>query len=267
MLISNNLYSAVLLQLGPTGAVGTYRFRPTTGLVLVKATYRDPAGNTLLAGRETLTKYSPQGDTLWHTAVPSRYAGRQWEGAAIAQDRQGNYVVVGNSRLVISGSLTAENVHMTRFRPSGQLVSDTMLYRPGQTFARSVSLAATGDLVVSGYTANGIIGGADLFQYSFRGYRPLAARPVAALAAEGLRPYPNPAGAGAAEVRVALPAGVWAAELRLLDGLGRTVWRRALPAGAADETTVPVTGQPPGLYVLRLTAADGRAWTGKLVRE
>ena len=254
------------LRLGPTGAIGPVKLRLNSALIPRYATYRDAGGNTLLAGRETLTKLDPQGDTLWHTVAPSRYAGRQWNGAAIAEDRQGNYVVVGNSRLPISGSLTADNVHMARFRPGGQVVNDTMLYRPGHTYGRSVSLAATGDLVVSGYVLNGTIGGADLFQYSFRGFRPLASRPAGPLAVGGLRPYPNPAGPGA-EVRAALPVGTGPGELRLLDGLGRTVWRQVLPARPPAEAAVPLAGRPPGLYVLRLTAADGRAWTGKLVRE
>lgn len=257
-------YTSVVgqLQIGPTGVIGPVRLRRNNSNTIRYATYRDPAGNTLLAGRETLTKLDPQGDTLWHTVVPSRYAGRQWDGAAVTQDPQGNYVVVGNSRLVISGSLTAENVHMTRFRPTGQVVNDTMLYRPGQTYGRSVSLAANGELVVSGYTLNGTIGGADLFMYSFRGFRPLAARPAAAVVGS-LRLYPNPAGAGA-DVRVALPTGTARGQLTLHDGLGRQVWRQVAGAG---EAVVPAAGLPPGLYVLRLTTADGRVWAGKLVRE
>ena len=216
------------------------------------------------AGRETLTKLNAQGDTLWNTVVPSRSPGRQWRGAAIAQDRQGNYVVLGNSRYTIGGSLVAENIHLARFRPSGQLVNDTMLYRPGQTYGRSLHLAANGALVASGYGNNGPNGGADLFLLQFRGFRPLASRAEAAVAA-GVAVYPNPA-AGPEAVRLALPERPGPYALVVLDALGRSVARPAVPPGSRT-VAVPVAGLPPGLYVLRLTGPNGQSWTTKLVRE
>lgn len=266
-LTSTNQYALVLLRTGPTGIVTSFRSRPLalSELIFNLAIYNDPAGNTLVAGRETLTKYSPQGDTLWHTVVPSRYAGRKWQGAAIGQDAQGNYVVVGNSRLTISGTVIAENVHMARFRPTGQLVNDTMLYRPGQTYGRSVALAASGELVVSGYTLNGIVGGADLFMYQFNGFRPLASR-SAAMGRGRLQAYPNPAGAGV-PVQVQLPAGAGRGELALFDALGHRLRQQLLPDGSPAEARLSTAGLPPGLYVLRLVTPNGLVWTGKVTCE
>ena len=196
--------------------------------------------------------------------VPSRYPGRKWDANVVTQDAQGNYVVAGTSRFNIGGTLNAINVHLARFRPNGQVVNDTMLYRPGETYAAGLLLAPNGQLVVTGQGDNGPHGGIDLFAIQFRGFRPLATR-AAEAAAAGLAVYPNPS-AGAEAVRVALPAAAGRGELALFDGLGRAVRRLPLPP-AAREAALPLAGLPPGLYVLRLQAANGQSWTSKLVRE
>ena len=88
------------------------------------------------------------------------------------------------------------------------------------------------------------------------GARPLAA-PQAAVAprlAPQLEAYPNPA-RDAVRVRVlhAAPAG----PLQLFDALGRLVHAQPAPAPGA-EATLPLTGRPSGLYVLRCGALSQR---------
>ena len=253
-----------MIDVGASGIVTRFRTALNPNIEYVFATFRAADGSTVLAGRETLTKLNAAGDTLWHTVVPSRYPGRQWDGNAVTQDAQGNYVVAGTSRFVVGGSLVAINVHLARFRPDGRVVNDTMLYRPGQTYAAGLLLAPNGQLVVTGQASNGPRGGIDLFAFQFRGFRPLASRAAEAVAA-GLAVYPNPS-AGAEAVRVALPAAAGRGELALFDALGRAVRRQPLPP-AAREAALDVAGLPPGLYVLRLSAASGQSWTSKLVRE
>ncbi len=252
------------LRLSTSGAVGSIRFAPNPAAAThFLNVLQETSGSMILTGRSTLTKLNAQGDTLWTTSVPPAF-GRQWDGAAITQDRQGNYIVLGNSYFRVGGPVLSENIHLARFRPNGQLVNDTMLYRPSQTYGRSLHLAANGELVVSGYSNNGSNGGADLFMLQFRGFRPLANRAAAATVA-GFAVYPNPA-AGSEAVRLTLPERPGPRTLVVFDGLGRAVRQQVLPA-TAREALLPVAGLPPGLYLLRLSATDGQTWTTKLLRE
>ena len=54
--------------------------------------------------------------------------------------------------------------------------------------------------------------------------------------------------------------------LGLTDALGREVWRTTVPAGQTV-LTVPLAGQPAGLYLLRMSGENAPAATWKLVRE
>jgi hypothetical protein len=73
--------------------------------------------------------------------------------------------------------------------------------------------------------------------------------------------FPNPSASGAFAVRVG--AGGPRPTLAVVDALGRTIWQ-----GIANdaETTVNLSSQPTGIYILRLTWPDGRAVTKKLMR-
>jgi Secretion system C-terminal sorting domain len=78
--------------------------------------------------------------------------------------------------------------------------------------------------------------------------------------AAGISVYPNPSATGVFGVRTGTASG---AQLTVFDGVGRQVWHGAATGG---ETRVELSGQPAGLYLLRLTWADGRSVTKKLLR-
>ena len=84
-----------------------------------------------------------------------------------------------------------------------------------------------------------------------------ASTPAAEAAAFAL--YPNPAHG---DVRVAGPAFARAA---VLDAVGRVVW--AQPASQAGQPLLPLPTLPPGVYLVRLTLADGRTLARRLLLE
>ncbi|WP_460551484.1 T9SS type A sorting domain-containing protein [Hymenobacter daeguensis] len=83
---------------------------------------------------------------------------------------------------------------------------------------------------------------------NFANLLPTRAAEAAALATL----HPNPA-AEAATLTLAQPARA-AHRLHLTDALGRTVWSTSLTAGQTT-ATVPLAGQPAGLYLLHLTGS------------
>ena len=86
-----------------------------------------------------------------------------------------------------------------------------------------------------------------------------------ALPASALVVWPNPAADGRFRVRLTPEGGaVGAAEVRIYDALGREVARQALAAGE-PETLLDLSAAPAGVYLLRLTLADGRTAVRRLV--
>ncbi len=84
-----------------------------------------------------------------------------------------------------------------------------------------------------------------------------ASAPAAEAAAFSL--YPNPSHGA---VRVAGPAFARAA---VLDAVGRMVWQQ--PAAEAGQPLLPLPTLPPGVYLVRLTLADGRTVAQRLLLE
>jgi len=78
---------------------------------------------------------------------------------------------------------------------------------------------------------------------------------AAARAAETATLFPNPAPADAATLALQAPARP-GTTLLLLDARGRLVWSAPVIAGQAA-LPVPLAGQAPGLYLLRLLSPDG----------
>jgi len=220
-------------------------------------------GNVIVGRRQMLTKLTPTGDTLWHTLVPRRL-NRDWDAASLCEDAQGNYVVAGNSHFTVGGSLSADNIHLIRFRArTGQVVNDTMLYRPGQTYASTLLRTGTGNLLIGGWYNGGIYGGSDAILAEWGAFRLLASRPQTELTS--LRAFPNPADAAGATVQ--LPAASRrGGTLTVTDPLGRTVAQQAVAAGTAA-VTLDLATLPPGLYLLRFEGGDGTRATTRLLRR
>jgi hypothetical protein len=71
--------------------------------------------------------------------------------------------------------------------------------------------------------------------------------------------YPNPAHGS---VRI---EGLTFARAAVLDAVGRVVWTQ--PAAQAGNPTLPLAGLPPGVYLVRLTLADGSTTSRRLLLE
>lgn len=221
-------------------------------------------GSSILVGRrQSVTRLTFTGDTIWSTLVPPRYPNRQWDASGIVEDSRGNVVVLSTSTETV---LRDTQIHLTRLNASGRVLNDTMLYRAPDNYGRSLLLAPSDELVLAGITSSGQYGGHDLFLSKFSAFTVLAARTSVAGTPPALRCYPNPAG-GETPVRVVLPDPAPAGtQLSVYDGLGRVCAGAVLPAGAA-EVALPVSSLPLGLYLLRLRLPDGRVYTSKLLRQ
>ncbi|UOQ98965.1 hypothetical protein MUN81_05595 [Hymenobacter sp. 5317J-9] len=217
--------------------------------------------------RQNITKITPTGDTIWRTVAPNRYANRSWDARTIVEDAQGSLLLAGDSELQTGGAGGSSNqIHLVRFTGAGRLVSDTMLFRAGDNYARSAMLAPNGrGLVFSGYTTAGPRGGSDLLLGLYDGFRPLATAPGGAAVAP-LQAYPNPVSGPTARATVALPAATAGGRLVLHDGLGRYLGAQPVAPGAR-QAAVELAGRPPGLYLLRYEQADGRRYLVRLLRE
>ena len=253
------------LQLDDAGNLGRLRLRQITQAsqsLSFPFSLLDRQGNTVVATRQTLTKLNPVGDTLFSVSPPPgpTPVGSTWDAAALIEDAQGNYVVLGNTTNTVA---FGNDFHLTRFRPNGQLVKDTLLYQRIRRTARSLVLAPSGALVLTGFTETGPFGGRDLVALQFRGFRPLANRGSAA-AAGNLDLYPNPA--AGAEARLLLPAGPGGGSVAVYDALGRVVARQAVRGAATAPVALAVAGLPPGLYLVHYQDANGRTATARLLR-
>ena len=240
------------------------RVSPGTNSLPVAAATAD--GNVVVGRRQMATKLTALGDTLWHTVVPRRL-GRDWDATSLCEDAQANVVVAANSFVNVGPGVDAINVHFIRFRrQTGQVVNDTMLFRPGRTWVSTVLRAANGNLVIGGWHDPGFFGGSDAYLAEWSAFRLLAARAGAGpLAAEGLQVYPNPAAGPAATLR--LPETSRAGgTVQVYDGLGRRHGQVTAPPGAAA-VALPLGPLPPGLYLLRFDGRDGARLTTRLVRE
>lgn len=88
--------------------------------------------------------------------------------------------------------------------------------------------------------------------------------PTRTVQAAAFAVFPNLAGAA---VTVALAAPMQpGTRLALRDALGRTVWETALAPGQV-RATVPLAGQPAGLYLVQLEASGAAPVAQRIVKE
>jgi hypothetical protein len=216
---------------------------------------------SISAGGQMVVKLNQQGDSTWVRRFPPSQTNRGWTAQSVIQDQLGDYVVLAAS---VGGPASDTQFQLLRFDQQGQLRKDTLLYRTaGSAYPKSILLAPNGDYFMSGYVQNGPRGGNDLVAAQFRRFKPLSTRAPQPLAG-ALQLYPNPA--ATTVVRAVIPAGVGrGATLAVLDALGRTV--QAQPLAPGNEAVLPTAALGPGVYVVRLRAADGRTWTGRLLRQ
>ncbi|GAB3827372.1 hypothetical protein GCM10028821_11020 [Hymenobacter jeollabukensis] len=247
-----------------TGAAGTETAQWLLPRFQYPVTHVATLNNEIVvSGSQEMAKLTPQGDTVWTRRFARSRPGWAWVARAVQPDALGDYAVLAEAG---GGSPYSYQFQLLRIDSQrGQVRNDTLLLRPtGNTYPKSLLLAPNGDYFISGYTPVGPSGGPDLIAAQFRRFKPLPTRAAQRLA-EVLQVYPNPAGGAAVQVR--LPDGLGrGANLVIIDARGQTARRQAVPAGQ-QLLVLPVAALSAGLYVVRLQAADGRVWGGRLVRE
>ncbi|GAA4037145.1 hypothetical protein GCM10022409_22600 [Hymenobacter glaciei] len=127
----------------------------------------------------------------------------------------------------------------------------------GQTYVVNGTSTSLGSYTVTTTNANGCV--------SLPSTPLVVTAAKTGLAGASLRLYPNPTPSG--QVTLELTGYRSATQLTVLDALGRVVSQQLLPANAGTAThTLDLTGAATGVYLLRLSNADG-VETRRLVRE
>lgn len=169
---------------------------------------------------------------------------------------QGNVLFVGGG-FTTAGGVAANNVAKWDGTTWTTLGTGTNDYTPALVPVRN------GCYVGGGFTAVGD-GSKPMAHFGYYSYTPLAT--VAAQPVFDLRIFPNPAGT-ATTIRLPALPGVTAAELTLLDALGRAVRVQHVRLTAAGATAeIALTGLPAGLYHLQ-AQAGGQQVSRALVVE
>ena len=151
---------------------------------------------------------------------------------------------------------------------------------PSSTSAALISNASSNNTLITGLTAGQTYRVRVHNFYSASGFLSPAAgafticvdRPTGTATRSGLQAdqvslYPNPAHA-MATLLVAPIANATTATTVLLDGLGRTVWQRALPlTGTGIQAELDLRALPAGVYTLRLQAGSYAPVTKRLTLE
>jgi hypothetical protein len=272
---------AFLCKLSPTGTVLWAQAAGGPGQDYGTAVAADAAGNALVGGYYGATpntpnafgnlyvaRFTPQGVRMsdQQTAVVNGI-GYEHTISSVAFDGRGGYYVAGSLRGTATfGSSTVSTANHCVFvvRYTNQntpvWVSQTTNATPSDlaTLARLVIDAsgravlvgiASGNVQFGSFAANASLAQAFVAELSAGGLL-TASRPAAAGLA--LQAYPNPASGTAT---LALPVG--GGQLDVLDALGRTVRRQALPA-TAGPCAVPLAGLAPGHYQLRAMLGNGQ---------
>ena len=271
---------ALLCKLSPTGTVLWAQAVGGPGQAFGTAVAADAAGNALMGGyygavpntpnafgNLYVARFTPQGVRVFdqQTAVVNS-TGIGHTIKSVAFDGRGGYYVAGSLQGTATFGATTLNtanycVFVARYNDQNTPVwaSQTTNATPSDfsTLARLVT-DASGRATLVGISSGNVQFGsfsttstaqAFVAELSAGGVLTASRSRAAGLA---LQAYPNPASGNAT---IALPVG--GGQLELLDALGRTVRRQALPA-TAGPCAVPLAGLAPGLYQLRATLCNGQ---------
>ncbi|MBH8568779.1 hypothetical protein KB206_07795 [Microvirga sp. STS02] len=238
--------------------------------------YVDYVGSTLF-----VDQFTAQGSPVWSQTIGPLYTGYGSSATGIslisgvAYDGRGGCFVTGQlagTTMVGATRLSATagpQAFVVRYDGQGNSVWATQTLGSGSNVAVATGIAAdasglmhvvgsaVGTIAFGPLSTTAAAGRADVFVATLTpGSVLTAARPAAGLV---LAAYPNPA---SGSVTLRLPVG--GGQLAVLDAVGRTVRRQALPATAGD-CPVPLTGLAPGLYQLRATLGNGQPATAPLL--
>ena len=108
-------------------------------------------------------------------------------------------------------------------------------------------------------------GEAEVEDYPVNAAQPLAAREALALPALTVSPNPTPDGTLHVQVSEAAANGLY--DLEVLNPLGARLLAQSLRLSTTTPTTLDLSALPPGLYLLRLTNAQGQSALRRVVRE
>lgn len=212
---------------------------------------RDARGQLIFANG-LLTRLTAQGDTLWSKRYSK--AGTPIIIHAVAITADSNYVALGERNYQVQQDLV-----LLKIAPNGQVIRDTILYRPmGNEFASDILVDAQGDYVIYGWTSSGLIpvGFPDLILAKYRGWQHLLHTPSeTATSSDQPEVFPNPT-TDRVTLRATHPL---AGSLSVRDVLGRVLERQAVDG--TTSATCSLAAQPPGLYLLTFSEpARTRTW-------
>jgi len=155
----------------------------------------------------------------------------------------------------------------------GELVLNSLAAGATNSVAVAVPAAAGGTHMrivvnISGNAANACAtfqGEAEVEDYPVNVTQPLAARETQALPA--LTVSPNPTSDGRLQLQVSEATASGSYDLEVLSPLGARLLAQSLRLGTAAPTTLDLSALPPGLYLLRLTNAQGQTALRRVVRQ
>ncbi|WP_345074510.1 hypothetical protein [Hymenobacter fastidiosus] len=223
-------------------------------------------GGYLMCQASKLTRFTAALDTVW-----TKYL-IYTNGVVTGYATPGQVQPLADGNFVLAGSFyfaDGYRVYLGKITPDGQVLRDTVLFRAGgsETIRSLAVEPGTNNYVFSGEATQGPLGRSDLFLGIHANWRVLSTR-AARAPRVAFEAWPNPLAAGQPELTLRADRQV-AGELTLTDPLGRRVrtWPATRALAQAGGQRLSLAGLPPGLYLLTGTAADGRRYVARIVRE
>lgn len=174
-------------------------------------------------------------------------------------------------RVLIWVDYNHDGVFSNTTGPGGELVYNALVAGATGSVAVAGTVGATRMRVavnINNNTANACAtyqGEAEVEDYPVNAAQPLAAREALALPALTVSPNPTPDGSLRVQVSEAAANGLY--DFEVLSPLGARLLAQSLRLSAAAPATLDLSALPPGLYLLRLTNAQGQAALRRVVRQ